>query len=452
MGVLSRQQQAASPRQREDVFAALPPHSAVRLCLTGMRFDFPGGYASHRIAEAQPRQIKVPFPERHSLSALCGGKAVIRVLYRHALFLGLPLFTIAFFLFSSVQAQDTSAENWSQFRGNLQLTGVSQSNVPRLLKQIWTYDAGDSIESSAAIVGRTVFVGTQKGELVALNLENGAVYWKFNTGSPIAESSPAYGSGAVYIGDLSGWLNAVNASDGKKLWAFKTGSEIKSSPVVVGERLLIGSYDQHLYCLSTRNGSVLWKFKTGGPVHSTPGVAGGVAYVAGCDEVFHAIRIADGKEIFSVSSGAYTGASPALRDGNAYYGTFDNEVLMVSLQNRNIAWRYQHPERRFPYYSSAAVGGDRVVVGGRDKLVHGLNAAGKEVWTFATRARVESSPAIAGGRVFVGSNDGRFYVLSLSNGAKLWEFNAGSPLSASPAIANGRIVIGSQDGRLYCFG
>jgi outer membrane protein assembly factor BamB len=78
--------------------------------------------------------------------------------------------------------------------------------------------------------------------------------------------------------------------------------------------------------------------------------------------------------------------------------------------------------------------------------------AGKSAWTFATRARVESSPAIAGGRVFVGSNDGRFYVLSLANGAKLWEFNAGAPLSASPAIANGRIVIGSQDGRLYCFG
>ncbi|MFN2494251.1 MAG: PQQ-binding-like beta-propeller repeat protein, partial [Pyrinomonadaceae bacterium] len=93
-----------------------------------------------------------------------------------------------------------------------------------------------------------------------------------------------------------------------------------------------------------------------------------------------------------------------------------------------------------------------VVVGGRDKLVHGLTAAGKEVWSFATRARVESSPAIASGRVFVGSNDGRFYALSLDNGAKVWEFNAGAPLSASPAIANGRIVIGAQDGRLYCFG
>ena len=84
-------------------------------------------------------------------------------------------------------------------------------------------------------------------------------------------------------------------------------------------------------------------------------------------------------------------------------------------------------------------------------MVHGLNAAGNGVWTVTTQARVESSPAIAGGRVFVGSNDGRFYVLNLATGAKLWEFTAGAPLSASPAIAGGRIVIGSQDGRLYCF-
>jgi eukaryotic-like serine/threonine-protein kinase len=349
-------------------------------------------------------------------------------------------------------AQEAPAENWSQFRGNQSLTGVSQSNVPNSLKPLWTYEAGDSIESSAAIVGGTVFVGSQKGDLVALSLENGSVYWKFSTGAAIGESSPAYSNGVVYIGDLNGWLNALNASDGRKLWAFKTNGEIKSSPVVVGDQVLIGSYDENLYCLRARTGTLAWKFKTNGPVHSTPGIADGMAFIAGCDELFRAIRIADGKEVFNVSSGAYTGASPALKDGSAFHGTFDNEVLSVNLAQKQIAWHYEHPERKFPFYSSAAVTRERVVIGGRDKMVHGLTLQGKMVWTFATRARVESSPAIADGRVFVGSNDGRFYVLSLSNGTKLWEFDAGAPLSASPAIANGKIVIGSQDGRLYCFG
>jgi outer membrane protein assembly factor BamB len=364
----------------------------------------------------------------------------------------LKILLLVLFFAVSVVAQDTPADNWAQFRGNHSLTGVSQSNVPTTLKQLWTYEAGDSIESSAAIVGGTVFVGSQKGELVALSLENGSVYWKFDTGNPIGESSPAYAGGVVYIGDLGGWLNAINASDGKKLWAFKANSEIKSSPVVVGDSVLIGSYDANLYCLSARDGSVRWKVKTNGYVHATPGIADGMAFITGCDELFRAIRISDGKEVFNISSEAYTGASPALRDGSAFYGTFNNEVLQVNLKERKIVWRYEHPLRKFPFYSSAAVTSTRIVVGGRDKLVHGLTLDGKAAWTFATRARVESSPAIASGRVFVGSNDGRFYVLNLNDGTKLWEFNAGAPLSASPAIANGRIVIGSQDGRLYCFG
>ena len=53
-----------------------------------------------------------------------------------------------------LHAQDTPADNWSQFRGNPRLTGVSDSKVPADLKLLWTYEAGDSIESSAAIVGK----------------------------------------------------------------------------------------------------------------------------------------------------------------------------------------------------------------------------------------------------------------------------------------------------------
>jgi outer membrane protein assembly factor BamB len=56
------------------------------------------------------------------------------------------------------------------------------------------------------------------------------------------------------------------------------------------------------------------------------------------------------------------------------------------------------------------------------------------------------------GLVYVGSNDGRFYVLDFAKGTKLWELNACGAASASPAIASGRLVIGYQKGKLYCFG
>lgn len=348
-----------------------------------------------------------------------------------------------------------STSDWPQFRGNAQLTGVAGSVPPATLKVIWTYEAGSPLESSAAVAGGAVYVGTQSGDLLSLDLATGALRWKYATGARdgIGESSPAVAAGIVYIGDLSGTLHAVDAASGKKLWSHTTGSEIKSSPVVAGDRVLIGSYDEHLYCLAARSGKLVWKFKVDGPVHCAAGVADGVAYISGCDEVFRAVRVSDGRQVFAVSSDAYTGASPALSGQFAYYGTFNNEVLAVNLRSRKVAWRFQDPRRQFPFYSSAAVASGKVVLGGRDKMVHCLDArTGRSLWTFATRARVESSPAVAGGRVYVGSNDNRFYVLDLATGKKLWEFDAAAPISASPAIAGGRVVIGTLDGKLYCFG
>ena len=99
-----------------------------------------------------------------------------------------------------------------------------------------------------------------------------------------------------------------------------------------------------------------------------------------------------------------------------YYGTYENEVLAVDLKAHKIVWRYKHPDRSFPFYSSAAVSTDRIFVGGRDKFVHAIDMkTGKAAWTFATRARVDSSPVIAGTRVYIGGNDGKLYVLDAAH-------------------------------------
>ena len=265
------------------------------------------------------------------------------------------------------------AEAWPQFRGSAALSGVSGAKLPDQLKVIWTYEAGDIIESSAAIADGVVYVGAQTGELHAVNLADGKASWKYKASADgIGESSPAVANGLVYIGDLSGVLHAVDAATGKAAWTFKTGSEIKSSPVVAGDRVLIGSYDAHLYALGAKDGKLAWKIQTEGYVHATPAVVDGVAYLAGCDEILRGIRISDGKEILTLSSGAYTGASPVIEGGRAYYGTYENEVLGVDLKARKIVWTYKHPERNFPFYSSAALAGDRIVVGGRDKMIHAI--------------------------------------------------------------------------------
>src|SRR3989441_3200994 len=266
-----------------------------------------------------------------------------------------------------VSAQTPTAANWSQFRGDARLTGIAAAALPDRLTLRWTYEAGDSIESSAAIVDGAVYVGSAKGELLAIDLETGKLRWKYETGQDgfIETSSPAVGHDAVFVGDLAGTVHAVNARDGRRLWTFKTNSEVKSSPVLAGDLVLIGSYDTHLYALDSRTGKVRWKLQTDGPVHATPAVQNGVIYLAGCDERFRAVRLADGKTLFEIRLGAYVGASTTVAGDRAYVGTFNSDVFGVDVRARKIVWRYTDPSRDFPYYSSAALADGRVIVGGR---------------------------------------------------------------------------------------
>ena len=240
-----------------------------------------------------------------------------------------------------IAQQQTS---WPQFRANPQLTGIAASPLAPALKVMWTFDAGEAIESSAAIVDGAVYVGSAAGELIALDFQTGAVRWRYKT-AEIGESSPAVANGVVYVGDLTGTFHAVDAKTGKALWTFKTMGEIRSSPVVVGDRVLIGSYDRFLYALSVAKGTVAWKVEFQGYVHATPAVLDGVAYISGCDETFRGIRVADGREVLNVPIGAYMGASAALAGGAAYVGTFENEVIAIDMKARKVMWTYRHPER-----------------------------------------------------------------------------------------------------------
>jgi len=74
------------------------------------------------------------------------------------------------------------------------------------------------------------------------------------------------------------------------------------------------------------------------------------------------------------------------------------------------------------------------------------------LWQFKTGACVRSSPVIADGKVFVGSDDSNVYAIDLHRGTKLWACATGDAVQASPCVAAGKVYVGSSDGSLYCLG
>jgi hypothetical protein len=74
------------------------------------------------------------------------------------------------------------------------------------------------------------------------------------------------------------------------------------------------------------------------------------------------------------------------------------------------------------------------------------------LWNYTTSLFVQSSPAVAGGVVYVGSLDHNVYALNATTGAQVWNYTTGGEVVSSPAVAGGFVYVGSDDDKVYAFG
>jgi outer membrane protein assembly factor BamB len=101
-------------------------------------------------------------------------------------------------------------------------------------------------------------------------------------------------------------------------------------------------------------------------------------------------------------------------------------------------------------FSSPAVAGGTVYIGSWDLNVYALDAATGHVrWAYSTGGEVSSSPAVAGGTVYVGSADHKVYALGAAEGDVRWTYTTGDEVNSSPAVAGGTVYVGSADHKVY---
>jgi outer membrane protein assembly factor BamB len=344
-------------------------------------------------------------------------------------------------------------DRWPLGRGSPIATGVAASGLPDNPQLLWKFAAPEgAYESTPIIADGVVYIGCLNGFLYALGLADGREKWKYKTELGFY-AAPALRDGLLYIGDAEGRFYCLDAASGEPKWTFAAQAEIDSGANFHGDRILFGSQDSHLYCLEADSGELVWKFAIEDQIRCFPTVVGDRSFVAGCDSKFHIIDLRTGKEVAQVDIEAPTGAAPAVAGDLVYFGTEGESVFCINWRQAKVVWKYHDPKRRMPFRSSAALAEGLVLIGGRDKLLHALDArSGSERWAFATRSRVDSSPVVVGRRVFFGSADGSVYALAIDSGKKVWQYEAGGGFSGSPAVAAGRLVIASEDGVVYCFG
>lgn len=342
------------------------------------------------------------------------------------------------------------------FRGDAAQTGVAAGELSSELALKWRFEAGGPIVSSPVIQDGRVFFGCDDGLVRALEVKTGKLLWSYKT-EDVVEAPPMVCGDTVYVGSCDFFLYALDVETGKLRWKFETGDKIVGGacPVQFGSdlRVLCGSYDTKLYCLDSATGKEIWHYTTANYINGTPAVRGGQVVFGGCDAVLHQVSTHTGipKGTIDLGEGCHVAGSVALADHHAYFGHYGNAFICIDLEVQEPRWSYTHNSQ--PFFSSPAIGPNRIIFGGRDKRLHCVDRkSGKELWSFLTRRKVDGSPVLVDSKVVFGSGDGWIWVLSAEDGSTLWSYEVGKPVLASPAVVDGHIFVGASDSHLYCFG
>jgi outer membrane protein assembly factor BamB len=80
-----------------------------------------------------------------------------------------------------------------------------------------------------------------------LNPEDGAVLWTYVSQARF-ESSPVVVGDRVFVGTTGGKVLALDLQAGELNWEFVVGSDIVAAPSVTEGKLIIGATDGTLYC------------------------------------------------------------------------------------------------------------------------------------------------------------------------------------------------------------
>jgi outer membrane protein assembly factor BamB len=326
-------------------------------------------------------------------------------------------------------------EPGAMFRADLERTGVYPSGGPtRRPELLWTFKttsvAGMEFVSSPVVAEGVAFVGSQDCRLYAVDVRTGREMWTFKADDWVR--SPAVSRGVVYVGSHDGSLYALDARSGGEKWEFRTRAAITSTPAVSRGVVYVGSEDGALYALNVRDGKEMWHLRSDAEISSSPAVSDGVVYVGSHDHYVYALDARTGRQRWKFEASGPVTTEAAVRDGVVYFGSWDN-------LGAPGAFDVVRP-RSWDNLGSQATG---------DPSGHRLYAvdvrSGRQRWEFDAHG-VVTSPAVAGGTAYVGSDDGYLYAVDVRYGLEKWKFWAGRGyfgVRSSPVLSGAVVYFGS---------
>jgi outer membrane protein assembly factor BamB len=409
--------------------------------------------------------------------------------------------------------------DWPEWRGPAR-TGVSAETG---LPSRWS-PAGENLawqapygsRSGPVVFGDRLYLQNTSGtgaaeqeRVMCFNADTGKLLWEhryniFASDVPphrLAWASPAVDPATGNVFAISGGGLMMSLSpNGRLLWERSLAEEFgmwtthggrMSSPIVDGNQVIVSGLTfgwgqfaggaHRFISFDKANGQVRWVSAPEGrptdTIYANPFVADvngtRMFFSGGSDGAMHALKIATGEPVWHWNVSKRGLNTAALMVGTDVIVTHSEENLEVSemgmlaavpadskgtLTDKDARWLIRDVQAG---YGSPVSDGERIYVVDNGGVLFAFNVKdGSHAWRKNLGTIQKSSPVLADGKLYVGTENGKLFILKPKpDGVDVLdedEMPAGSDgnpsaIVASPAVARGRIYVASMDG-LFAIG
>lgn len=289
-------------------------------------------------------------------------------------------------------------------------------------QKVWRIDVGQKLSGGVGSDGKTVVVGSPKGDLLAFAAADGQLLWKAKATSEIL-AAPAVDERVVVVRSGDNRLAAYDVADGQRKWIYQRPTpalslRVTAGPVLADKYVFAGFPGGKLIAVSTSNGAQLWE--------------GAVALPKGATELdrvadITSLPVIDGRDICAVA--------------------FQGRVACFDLGKGNMVWA-----REMSSAAGLSIDGRYVYVSDDKGAIHALDkASGASIWKQDKLSmRRLTAPLPIRGLVAVADVQGVVHFLNRDDGSFAARVSTdGSPVAAPLQVMGSSLLVQTRNGGMY---
>ena len=320
-----------------------------------------------------------------------------------------------------------------------------------------------------ALVDDTLYLTTDNGEISAVDPEDFSVQWLFPpTDEVLCADSPRprkadldgiYGAARVdddqvYVGAYDGNVYALDRDDGACNWVFETDDPIVGGLALFDGSLYVPSEDNFLYVLNAADGAERARFDAGDPIWVTPLVDDGIVYITTVGGDAYALDSETLDPVwdapFSVKAGLLT--DPVLADGNLLVGGIGETLYALDPATGGENWSFAGGNW---FWARPLVEDGVIYAPNLDGDVYALNSDGSAAWPapFEAEHSLRSAPVMIDDTLVIIDTKGNAYGVNPDDGIALWPAPAAikDSVHSNPIVLDENVFVVAQGGDLFQF-